>query len=123
VPATAETAETPPPSVVLSDAMRKQVEELYHAGQVAFDGGKFEAAIDSWERIEVLAPDYLSVRQYLVQAYKYLGVEHYGNNELEQALALWRRAAKLTPDNQEIASYIRRTEAELTKIRELSYEQ
>jgi hypothetical protein len=82
----------------------------------------FENAIKSWERVEMLAPDYNSVRQYLVEAYKYLGVEQYGNNELEQALALWRRAAELMPGNQEILSYIRRTEAEITKIRELTYE-
>jgi tetratricopeptide (TPR) repeat protein len=107
----------------LSDNVRNEVEDLYRDGQVAFDKGMFEDAIESWERIELLDPDYSSVRQYLVEAYKYLGVEHYGNNELEQALALWRRATELMPGNQEILSYIRRTEAEITKIRELTYEQ
>jgi tetratricopeptide (TPR) repeat protein len=107
----------------LSDNVRKEAEGLYRDGQAAFDKGMFEDAIESWERVEVLAPDYNSVRQYLVEAYKYLGVEHYGNNELERALALWRRAAELLPENQEIASYIRRTEAEMDKIRELTYEQ
>jgi tetratricopeptide (TPR) repeat protein len=107
----------------LSDNVRKEVEDLYGDGQAAFDNGMFEDAIESWERVELLAPDYNSVRQYLVEAYKYLGVEHYGNNELEQALALWRRATELMPGNQEVLSYIRRTEAEMTKIRELTYEQ
>jgi tetratricopeptide (TPR) repeat protein len=107
----------------LSDNVRKEVEDLYRDGQAAFDKGMFEDAIESWERVELLAPDYNSARQYLVEAYKYLGVEHYGNNELEQALTLWRRASELMPGNQEILSYIRRTDAEMKKIRELTYEQ
>lgn len=107
----------------LSDNVRKEVEGLYRDGQAAFDKGKFEDAIESWERIEILAPDYNQVRQYLVEAYKFLGVEHYGNNELDRALNLWRRAMELEPGNQEIISYIKRTEAEITKIRELTYEQ
>jgi tetratricopeptide (TPR) repeat protein len=106
----------------LTEATRKEAESLYRSGQEAFARGALEEAIADWERVERLAPDYLSVREYLVQAYKYLGVEHYGNNDLEQALAVWQRAAALMPDNEEIASYIKRTKAEIAKIRELSYE-
>ena len=106
----------------ISESARDQAEEFYQLGQKAFERGNFEDAIAKWERVELLAPNYLSVRDYLVQAYKYLGVEYYGNNNLDRALAVWRRAAELMPDNQEIASYIKRTEAEIAKIRELSYE-
>ena len=107
----------------LSETARQEAEELYRVGQAAFERGEFEDAIASWERVEVIAADFQSVREYLVRAYKYLGVEHYSNNELPRALAVWRRAAELMPENEEIASYIQRAEAEMTKIRELSYEQ
>ncbi len=108
--------------IVPTEASQKQAEELYRVGQLAFEHGDFEEAISTWERVELLVPDFLSVRNYLVEAYKYLGVEHYSNDQLEQALTVWRRAAELMPHNQEIASYIKRTESEISKIRKLSYE-
>ena len=108
--------------MAISESARDQAEEFYLLGQKAFERGDFEEAIANWERVELLAPNYQSVRTYLVQAYKYLGVEYYSDNNLDRALTVWRRAAELMPDNQEIASYIKRTEAEKAKIRELSYE-
>ena len=107
--------------VELTEASRKQAEDFYRIGQEAFERGAFEDAIASWEQVELLAPNYLSVRDYLVGAYKYLGVEYYSDNNLDRALAVWRRAVELMPGNQEIASYIKRTEAEMAKVRELSY--
>jgi tetratricopeptide (TPR) repeat protein len=120
---TAKLASPPdkPPSR-LSESMARQVEEIYRSAQAAFEAGNLEEAIGRWERVEQLAPGYNSVRDYLVKAYKYLGVEFYGQNQLTAAIDKWRRAAELAPDNAEIKSYIKRAENEIARLRELSYE-
>ena len=107
----------------LSNELRRQVEQIYHEGQDFFEAGHLSVALDRWEDVEHLAPDYKSVRNYLVRAYKFQGVELYGNNKLVEAIAAWKRAAVLVPGNPEIAGYIKRTEAEIRKLRELTYEQ
>ena len=61
------------------------------------------------------------MRTYLVNAYKYVGVELYGQNKLKEAVSVWKKAAQLQPNNDEIADYIRRTENEISKMQELSY--
>jgi tetratricopeptide (TPR) repeat protein len=106
----------------LSPELLEQVDEIYRSGQRLFEQGDLPKAVARWENVETLAPDYLSVREYLVNAYKYLGVELYTRNQLEEAVATWKRASELNPDSVEIGNYIRRTEAEISRLRELSYE-
>jgi tetratricopeptide (TPR) repeat protein len=62
------------------------------------------------------------VRDYLVEAYKFLGVELYTQDRLEDAVETWKKAADLDPDSGEIANYIRRTEAEISRLQEISYD-
>jgi len=107
----------------LSESVREQVEELYGSAKASFESGRLEDAVAEWERVEQLAPEYKSVREYLVKAYKYLGVERYGESELNRAITMWRRAAELTPENEEILAYIKRAESEISRLKELSYEQ
>ena len=107
----------------LSPELRREVEDTYASGQRAFQAGELTQAIELWERVERLAPGFESVRAYLVNAYKFVGVELYGRDQLEQAVATWRKAAALEPNNPEIAGYIKRTETEISKLKELSYEQ
>jgi hypothetical protein len=64
----------------------------------------------------------MAVREYLVNAYKFLGVDYYGKNKLMAALEQWQKATKLNPENAEIERYINRVENELKNIKELSYE-
>jgi tetratricopeptide (TPR) repeat protein len=106
----------------VDDAVRKDVEGFYQRGQTLFEKGRLADAVAEWEKVELLAPGYQSVRTYLVNAYKYLGVELYTQNDLQEAIDVWRKAAKLAPDNTEIGNYIRRAEGEMARLRELSYE-
>ena len=106
----------------LSEAVAGQVDQMYRSGQRLFEQGNLQKAVERWERVERLAPGYLSVRRYLVDAYKFLGVELYTQNDLEGAVVVWKKASNLEPDNAEIANYIKRTEAEITRLEELSYE-
>ena len=106
----------------LGDDLRKEVENAYRSGQKLFEGGNLPEAVVRWEKVERLAPGYMSVRGYLVNAYKFLGVELYTQNRLDEAVEVWRKAAELDPDSNEIAGYIRRTESEIAALEELSYE-
>jgi tetratricopeptide (TPR) repeat protein len=106
----------------LSPELEKEVEAAYQAAQNLFAEGKLAEAITSWEKVERLAPDFQSVRKYLVKAYKFAGVELYGQNQLKEAVITWRKAARLDPGNEEIEDYIKRTENEMRKMEELSYD-
>jgi tetratricopeptide (TPR) repeat protein len=111
-----------PSSEPLGDDLRKEVEEAYRDGQRLFEQGDLPEAVVRWEKVDRLAPGYMSVRRYLVDAYKFLGVELYTQNRLGEAVDVWRKAAELDPDSSEIAGYIKRTEHEIAALEELSYE-
>jgi cytochrome c-type biogenesis protein CcmH/NrfG len=102
--------------------MRRQVDALYSSSRDAFEAGNLRTAITGWEQVEAMAPNYQSVREYLVTAYKFVGVEYYGQNKLAEAVEVWKAAQRLNPNNAEISEYIRRTESEIRKLKELSYE-
>ncbi|UCD93915.1 MAG: hypothetical protein JSU69_09100, partial [Candidatus Zixiibacteriota bacterium] len=106
----------------LSPELLKEVEAAYNSAQGLFAKGKLAQAIASWEKVERLAPDFQSVRKYLIKAYKFVGVELYGQNQLKEAVATWKKAALLDPGNEEIEDYIKRTENEMRKLEELSYD-
>lgn len=113
---------TPVTAKSLSPEMLKQAELAYEAAQKYFKKGELQQAIEKWETVWRLAPNYQSVRKYLINVYKFVGVDFYGRNQLADAIVVWRKAAELDPENSEISGYIRRSETEIRKLNELSYE-
>ncbi len=112
---------TVPMTEPLSKQLRKEVETTYKSAQSFFENGDLSKAIENWERVERLAPDFQSVRAYLVKGYKFVGVELYSQNKLREAVNIWKKALSLVPSNKEINSYVTRTETEIRKLQELSY--
>jgi tetratricopeptide (TPR) repeat protein len=106
----------------VSDELLSAADAAYNEGKELFESGDLANAIGKWENVERMAPNHKSVRSYLTKAYKYLGVELYGQSRLEEAIAIWKKASLLDPDSEEIADYIRRTETEIRKLKELSYD-
>jgi tetratricopeptide (TPR) repeat protein len=106
----------------LEGDLKREVEDAYRAGQSFFKDGDLGAAVTQWEKVETLAPGYRSVRGYLVDAYRFLGVELYTQNHLEGAIETWKKAARLDPGNSEIENYIRRTQGEMSRLQEISYD-
>jgi len=106
----------------LNAELLKEVRDSYETARNLFEKGDLAEAIGYWEKVERLAPDYQSVRQYLVRAYKFVGVELYGQNRLQEAVDVWNKTARLAPENEEIKDYIKRTENEIRRLEELSYE-
>jgi tetratricopeptide (TPR) repeat protein len=107
----------------LSAELQKEIDFVYMTAQELFKKGDLIQAIGHWEKVERLAPNYLSVRKYLVNAYKFVGVESYGKNKLQEAVVVWKKAIQLDPDNSEVRNFITRTETEIRKLKELSYDQ
>jgi len=106
----------------LSRELLREVETTYHAAMEQFKAGRLAKAIGQWERVERLAPDFKSVRKYLINAYKFVGIEEYGKGNLQQAVEIWEKALKLDSVNAEIIGYLERTRTEITKLREFSYD-
>ena len=106
----------------LSASALAQVERYYKSGQELFGKGALTEAIGQWEKVLNLAPDYMSIREYLVKAYKFVGVEQYSQNQLGEAIASWKKAIQLEPANSEIIGYIQRAENEIRNLKELSYD-
>ncbi|MEW5702537.1 MAG: hypothetical protein AB1792_09945 [Candidatus Zixiibacteriota bacterium] len=111
------------PSRDASREEQKKADDLCETAQEAFREGRLRDAVTNWEEVERIVPDYKSVRAYLVQAYRLVGIELYGQNQLNQAIAVWRKAEALNPDDREIKAYIERTESEILRVKELSYDQ
>lgn len=116
-------AEIPAPPEPLSPELQKEVAVAYSLGQEMFTKGELPEAIKYWEKVERLAPGYSSVRSYLVNAYKFVGIDLYSRNRFDDAVQVWKKAAQLDPHNEEINGYIKRTETEIRKLQELSYDQ
>ncbi len=106
----------------LSPAMKKEVDASYASARHAFEAGDLQQAITTWEKVERLAPDYLSTRQFLIRAYKFVGVELYAKKRRDDAVIVWRKAARLDPDDQEVQEYIKHTVVEIQKLKKLSYD-
>ena len=106
----------------LSGELKGEVEEAYKEGRRLFEEGGLRDAVAQWEKVEALAPGYRSVREYLVDAYKFLGVELYTQDRLGGAVEIWKKAARLDPNSGEIANYIRRTQGEISRLEEISYD-
>jgi len=68
----------------ISGELLKEVETIYNTARQHFENGELSQAVSHWEKIERLAPDYKSVREYLIRAYKFIGVELYGQNRLKE---------------------------------------
>ncbi len=120
VAAVAPVKETTAPTK-LSATIRKEAEASYLAGQQAFAQGDLSGAISHWELAHRLAPDYRSVRDYLLQAYKLSGIDYYGKNRLPEAIAVWEKALRMVPGNPEISNYIARTRGEMARLAEAGY--
>jgi len=114
--------ETDPRPQTLSRELLHEVETTYKAAMEQFKAARLTNAIAQWERVERLAPDFKSVRKYLINAYKFVGVEEYGKGNLQQAVEIWEKALKLESGNTEIIGYLERARTEIIKLREFSYD-
>lgn len=106
----------------ISEQQRADLELIYEQAKELFNEGDIAAAVNRWETVAARAPDFLSVREYLVKAYKFLGLELYGQKQRARAIEVWKKALVIDPDNADIAEYIARAESQMKKLKELAHE-
>ncbi len=111
------------PQKALSEEQLAEISDLYQEAKELFNSGDIRAAVQRWERVAGQSPNYLSVREFLVKAYRFLGLELYGQKRRAEAVEVWKKALALDPANDEIAEYIKRAEAQMKKLEELAHEQ
>jgi tetratricopeptide (TPR) repeat protein len=107
----------------LSEEQHAELRQLYQEAKGLFNEGDIRAAVKRWETVAARAPDFQSVREFLIKAYKFLGLELYGQKQRSEAIAVWRKALSLDPDNVDIVEYIKRAETQMKRLDELAHEQ
>ncbi|MDD4052142.1 MAG: tetratricopeptide repeat protein, partial [candidate division Zixibacteria bacterium] len=98
----------------------EEIESAYTRGAAMLQTGDLHKALPLLEKVEQSAPGYKSVHSYLVTAYKFIGVEYYVNDRLDEAIAAWQKALLYNPDNPEIKNYIARSQSESKAINKLN---
>jgi len=106
----------------LDPDLEREVKSLYESGKLAFERGELPDAMDLWESVEDKAPNYKSVRKYLIDVYRFIGVDLYSRKMRQEALNVWKKAIELDPKNVEIKDCISRAENEIRRLREFSYD-
>lgn len=110
------------PMAPLSGEEEVRMRQVYQEAKHLFNSGNIRAAVERWEVVHNRAPDFLSVGEFLVKAYKFLGLELYGQKQRAEAIAVWKKALSIEPDNADIAEYIKRAETQMKKLEELAHE-
>lgn len=105
----------------ISGELLRRAEKQYEKGQKFFADGNLQEAISAWETVTSIDENYGSVRDYLVRAYKFVGIEFYGSGKLSEAIEIWKRAQKLDGSDRELMNYINRAESERQLLQELTY--
>ncbi|MEW5922535.1 MAG: outer membrane beta-barrel protein [Candidatus Zixiibacteriota bacterium] len=88
------------------------IERIYQAGLIYYNEGRFDKAIEEWEKVYKESKDYQGIVRQLAEAYKYAGIESYGQNKQGEAIGFWEKALVLDPNNKEIKEYIGRARGE-----------
>lgn len=96
-----------------------EIEEKLNQGRFLFELGKLPEAITLLEEVYTHLPNSQSTRRLLLTAYKYLGIEYYGQARCEDAIALWSKALDIDPGNKKIEGFIEKCRTEMRNIAEI----
>jgi len=106
--------------ISLSKEEENRLRSIYENGAEHFKKGKFDKAIEEWEKVWNRSSEFEDVGNYLVRAYLYWGMELYTRNDYKEALEIWGMILKVDPDNEKAIRYIRRTREELSELQSVS---
>jgi hypothetical protein len=97
----------------------RQAAWAYRDGAEAMSQNRLEVAAQRFEEGYRVAPKYRDIQARLLQAYLFLGMELYTEGNPEQAIQVWKKVLEIDPHNEKALAYIRKTQQELERIREL----
>ncbi len=98
----------------------EDIKTSYESGKQLLEFGNLADAIKHLEQVYTKQSNYQSVRILLSDAYRFLGIDLYGNDRLDEALDAWKKAITLDPDNKEIQGFIERVQSELKAMRKMA---
>ena len=97
----------PPDSVVATPAPA-ELNELYADAQAAHEAGRFDDALEDWERAWKRDPSFADVEDLLVGEYLVRGLEFFAEGELTGAILYWEMAQKIRPADVRVRAYLER---------------
>jgi tetratricopeptide (TPR) repeat protein len=116
-------------------ALEKQKAALYEDGLIKFGNGHYQEALDVFNRLSAIDPNYLKVREYVqrtkaqmknVEEYSpeilqmyYKGLDLFIQKKYKEAIAEWNKILKTDPYNKLALRNIREAEERLKKLNEL----
>lgn len=118
-PSPEPTAQTPPGPSAEQIAI---AEKEYRLGVAAFEQSDYPRAIEHLDLVHKTLPDHMDAAKYLIEANLFVGMEHYTAGDLDGALHVWRRILEIDPGHDRALHFVRETEAELEKMKQLSGE-
>jgi len=110
----------------------EQIQQFYNQAMAYMNSGDWSKAIQAFEKIKQIQPNYLEVNQLLAQAQKQqdqqsllqqkiknfydMGVENFNKGNFTIALINFERVAELDPNYQDVSSQILATKKEMDRI-------
>ncbi|MBD3222559.1 hypothetical protein GF314_15095 [bacterium] len=104
----------------VSDARRRELQDLYRRGVEAMQDGRGDEAMRYWEIVLAGDPDHVRAREHLAQEYLTRGMEAYAAGRLSSAVESWQQALRIAPDDARARGYLERAQQQLERMEQIS---
>jgi tetratricopeptide (TPR) repeat protein len=95
------------------------LEGHYQNGMRMFEKGDYQQAVTSLLKVWTQASDFHNVTSLLTQAYLFLGMRHYSQDNYAEALRVWEKVLTIDPFNEKARRYLKRTQEEMKVLHEV----
>lgn len=96
--AAAATLPSPDPEIV----------RIYAEGLAAQKSGRYDVALDNWERVWAADPEFEDVADLLLKEHLVRGLESFATGSLDEAITSWERARRIRPESPRVQAYLAR---------------
>lgn len=100
--AAADSAAAPPP------APDPEMLRIYTEGLAAQKSGRYDLALDHWERVWAADPEFEDVADLLLKEYLVRGLESFAAGSLDDAITSWEKARRIRPESPRVQAYLAR---------------
>jgi tetratricopeptide (TPR) repeat protein len=108
-PATTDTAaDSTSASETVPVPVDPEIRRIYAEGLAAQKSGRYDVALESWERVWAEAPEYRDVADLLLKEYLVRGLEQFATGSLDLAIDSWEKAKRVRPESQRVQAYLAR---------------
>jgi len=93
-------------SVPVPETVDPEIRRIYAEGLAAQKSGRYDVALDNWERVWEAAPQYRDVADLLLKEYLVRGLEQFAAGSLDLAIGSWEKAQRIRPENPRVQAYL-----------------